>query len=117
MRGKSSNLPFLPGGLEPDSLALELAGEEEEEEEEVVGWRMRAPGLKRGLVFDKKGKGRAEGEDGEEDGEEEDEEEEDDWVIEAFLGRGKGDEVRRLKDELEVSWSSGLEARRVGETR
>ena len=28
-------------------------------------------------------------------------EEDDDWVIEAFLGRGKGDEVRRLKEELE----------------
>lgn len=67
---------------------------------------MKAPGLKRGLVVvDRKGKGRAmeEGEDGEEEGEGE---EEDDWLIEAFLGRGKGDEVRRLKDQMEVSRGS-----------
>ena len=76
-------MPFLPGGLEPDTLALDL--DEDDDDEEVVGWRGKAPGLRRGLVFEDKDEG----------------EEDDDWVIEAFLGRGKGDEVRRLKEELE----------------
>lgn len=71
----------------------------EEEEVEVAGWRVKAPGLSRGLVFKGKGVNRGEGEGDDEDGEGE----EDDWVIEAFLGRGKGDQVRRFKDELEVS--------------
>ena len=60
-------------------------------------------------MFDRKGKGRAEREEGGEEEEEEEQDgegEDDDWVIEAFLGRGKGDEVRRLKDEMEVSSSS-----------
>ena len=39
-------------------------------------------------------------------------EEDDDWVIEAFLGRGKGDEVRRIKEELEGNQASSSTATR-----
>jgi antiviral helicase SKI2 len=47
VRGKSTNAPFLPGGLEPA-----VAVEEEEELEEEDGWKTRAPGLRRGVPLD-----------------------------------------------------------------
>lgn len=49
VRGKSTNAPFLPGGLEP-AVTFEEAEEEELEDEE--GWKTRAPGLKRGVKFE-----------------------------------------------------------------
>jgi antiviral helicase SKI2 len=48
VRGKSTNAPFLPGGLEP-AVAFEDAEEDLPEEE---GWKTRAPGFKRGLQLD-----------------------------------------------------------------
>lgn len=51
VRGKSTNAPFLPGGLEP-AVAYEQAEEEEEELEDEDGWKMRAPGLKRGVKYE-----------------------------------------------------------------
>lgn len=80
VRGKSSNLPFLPGGLEPSTLALD-EDEQSDTEDDLGGWRTRAPGLRRGLRFP----------DAVDGGKEED------WVIEAFLGRGQGEQVHRPK--------------------
>jgi hypothetical protein len=65
---------------------------EEEEGEEQVGWRTRAPGLSRGLAFDDASAMEGEG----------------DWVIEAFLGRGKGDEVRKPQETLDAGVSRQL---------
>lgn len=50
VRGKSTNAPFLPGGLEP-AVAYEEAAEEEELEDEE-GWKTRAPGMKRGVKLE-----------------------------------------------------------------
>lgn len=55
VRGKSSNAPFLPGGLEPELAPGERIirdgeeAEEEEEEDEEEGWKTKAPGLRRGI--------------------------------------------------------------------
>lgn len=46
VRGKSTNAPFLPGGL--DMVPVEAAEEDEEEIEEEEGWKTRAPGFRRG---------------------------------------------------------------------
>lgn len=48
VRGKSTNAPFLPGGLEP-AVTYEEAEEELEEED---GWKTRAPGMRKGLPLD-----------------------------------------------------------------
>ncbi|BEJ13916.1 hypothetical protein CspHIS471_0310900 [Cutaneotrichosporon sp. HIS471] len=48
VRGKSTNAPFLPGGLEP-AVTFEEVEEDLPEEE---GWKTRAPGFKRGLQLD-----------------------------------------------------------------
>lgn len=48
VRGKSTNAPFLPGGLEP-AITYEEAEEELEEEE---GWKTRAPGFRRGVQLE-----------------------------------------------------------------
>lgn len=48
VRGKSTNAPFLPGGLEP-AITYEEAEEELEEED---GWKTRAPGFRRGVQLD-----------------------------------------------------------------
>ncbi|CED82946.1 antiviral helicase [Phaffia rhodozyma] len=98
VRGNSGNLPFLPGGLEPvaisSQLSLRTAEQEaldaeqnvlvEEEEESQGGWRVKPPGFARGLNLEKMFT--AEGA-----------EETDDWVIEAFLGRGPGEGIRKAK--------------------
>jgi len=47
VRGKSTNAPFLPGGLEPA-----VTFEEEEAIEEEEGWKTRAPGMRRGVALD-----------------------------------------------------------------
>jgi antiviral helicase SKI2 len=46
VRGKSTNAPFLPGGLEAP------AEEELEELPEEDGWKTRAPGMRRGVPLD-----------------------------------------------------------------
>ncbi|WOO80266.1 Putative ATP-dependent RNA helicasec [Vanrija pseudolonga] len=53
VRGKSTNAPFLPGGLEP-AVTYEEAEHEIEEaiEEDEEGWKTRAPGLRRGAKLD-----------------------------------------------------------------
>ncbi|KAL1412136.1 Antiviral helicase ski2 [Vanrija albida] len=53
VRGKSTNAPFLPGGLEP-AVTYEEAEHEIEEavEEDEDGWKTRAPGLRRGVKLD-----------------------------------------------------------------
>jgi hypothetical protein len=115
VRGKSANLPFLPGGLEPSSLlpsssaritTLDQDGrphdgqdedEEEDEDDSRGGWRGRASGLKRGLRFEtgtEKGDDRPEGT-GDVKMREEANGEAGSWLIEAFLGRAKGDQVRK----------------------
>ena len=48
VRGKSTNAPFLPGGLEP-AITYEEAEEELEEED---GWKTRAPGFRRGVQLE-----------------------------------------------------------------
>lgn len=59
---------------------------DEDEGEDQGGWRVKPPGFGRGLDLKEKEK----------------EEAADDWVIEAFLGRGRGEGVRKAmggKDE------------------
>lgn len=51
VRGKGSYAPFLPGGLEAAAKVEEDEGEDEDEDEEV-GWKTRAPGMKRGAKLD-----------------------------------------------------------------
>ncbi|GMK53589.1 hypothetical protein CspeluHIS016_0101750 [Cutaneotrichosporon spelunceum] len=48
VRGKSTNAPFLPGGLDPVAASEEPVEDLPEEE----GWKTRAPGLKRGIQLD-----------------------------------------------------------------
>lgn len=50
VRGKGSYAPFLPGGLEPETVVAEEEDEDGEDEEE--GWKTRAPGLRRGVKLD-----------------------------------------------------------------
>lgn len=47
VRGKSTNAPFLPGGLEPA-----ITFEEEAEIEDEEGWKTRAPGMRRGVALE-----------------------------------------------------------------
>jgi len=50
VRGKGSYAPFLPGGLEPETITHDEDEKEEEDEEE--GWKTRAPGLRRGAKLE-----------------------------------------------------------------
>jgi antiviral helicase SKI2 len=52
VRGKSTNAPFLPGGLEPAVSVEKLDAEDEDELEEEDGWKTRAPGLRRGVPLE-----------------------------------------------------------------
>ncbi|KIR81186.1 antiviral helicase SKI2 [Cryptococcus gattii EJB2] len=53
VRGKGSYAPFLPGGLESAAKLEEYEDEDEDEDEdEEVGWKTRAPGMKRGAKLD-----------------------------------------------------------------
>lgn len=50
VRGKSTNAPFLPGGL--DLVPVEDTETEEPELEEEEGWKTRAPGFRRGAELE-----------------------------------------------------------------
>lgn len=49
VRGKSTNAPFLPGGLDA---AVDDAEEDEQELEDEDGWKTRAPGFRRGAELE-----------------------------------------------------------------
>ncbi|KAK8853069.1 hypothetical protein IAR55_003770 [Kwoniella newhampshirensis] len=52
VRGKGSYAPFTPGGLDTAAKAEDAEEEEEAEDDEEIGWKTRAPGLKRGVKLE-----------------------------------------------------------------